>query len=123
MLGTALWSVVSTRSASLSLPTFATVLFGSFSPPVPLGVGRFTHLVVFCGYQGADTDRAKLSLTEQLFDAVYGELASVARRQPIVGDFNLEPTQIPSLLRGILTVLWVDLERLPGLSLWKMSQG
>ena len=40
------------------------------------------HLVVLCGYQGADHDPEQLALTEQLFDAALGELSIVARGQP-----------------------------------------
>ena len=36
---------------------------------LPLGLGRFMHLVVLYGCQGADTDAEQLALTEQLFDA------------------------------------------------------
>ena len=43
---------------------------------LPLGGGRFMHLVVLYGCQGADTDAEQLALTEQLFDAALGELGS-----------------------------------------------
>ena len=59
---------------------------------VPLGFGRFMHLVVLYGFQGADSDAEQLALTEQLFDAALGELGVVARGQPcliVVGDFNV----------------------------------
>ena len=61
------------------------------------------HLFVLYGYQGADSDAEQLALTEQLFDAALGELSVVARGQPclIVGDFNVEPTKIPCLAKGI----------------------
>ena len=64
------------------------------------------------GYQGADHDPKKLALTEQLFDAALGELSVVARELPsmLVGDFNVEPTKIPCLAKGISAGLWVDLE-------------
>ena len=75
--------------APLALPTFATVQFGSFFDcgravrcMLPLGFGRFMHLVVFFGYQGADNDAEQLALTEQLFDAALGEVSVVARGQP-----------------------------------------
>ena len=92
----------------------------------PIGFGRFMHLVVFYGYQGADSDAEQLALTEQLFDATLGELSVVARGQPclLVGDFNVEPTKIPCLAKGISAGLWVDFEaawacasgRLPGVT-------
>ena len=44
---------------------------------LPLGGGRFMHLVVLCGSQGADSDAEQLALTEQLFDAALGELGVV----------------------------------------------
>ena len=69
-------------------------------------------MFVFYGYQGADADAEQLALTEQLFDAFLGELSVVARGQPcmIVGDFNVEPTKIPCLGKGISAGLWVDFE-------------
>ena len=79
---------------------------------LPLELGRFMHLVVLYGFQGADSDAEQLSLTEQLFDAALGELSVVSRGQPclLVGDFNVEPTKIPCLAKGISAGLWVDLE-------------
>ena len=44
----------------------------------------------------------------QLFDAALGELGVVAGL--IVGDFNVEPTKIPCLAKGISAGLWVDLD-------------
>ena len=69
--------------------------------------GRFLHLVVLYGYQGADGDAEQLSLTDQLFDAALRELRVVAMDQPclIVGDFNVEPTKIPCLSKGIFAGL------------------
>ena len=57
----------------------------------PLGAGRFIHLVVLYGCQGADSDTEQLALTDHLFDAALGELSVVARSQPcmLVGDFNV----------------------------------
>ena len=79
---------------------------------LPFASGRFLHLVVLYGYQGADSDAEQLALTEQLFDAALGELSVVALDQPclLVGDFNVEPTKIPCLVKGISAGLWVDLE-------------
>ena len=111
--------VISMRCASLSLPTFAIAQFKRFFDSgraircmLTMDAVRFMHLVVLYGYQGADTDAGQLALTEQLFDAALGELGVVARGQPclIVGDFNVEPTKIPCLAKGILAGLWVDLE-------------
>ena len=75
----------------------------------------------FCiGYQGAGTDAEQLADAEQLFDAALGELGVVALDQPclIVGDFNVEPTKIPCLAKGISAGLWVDLE-----SAWAFASG
>ena len=49
-------------------------------------------------------------MTEQLFDAALGELHAVAAGQSclLVGDFNVEPTKIPCLAKGISAGLWVD---------------
>ena len=71
-----------------------------------------SHDGLFYGFQGSDGDVAQLELTNQLFDAVLGEFAVVARQQLVilVGDFNVEPTQIPCLSKGISAGLWVDLE-------------
>ena len=57
-------------------------------------------------------DPEQLALTDHLFDAALGELSVVARGQPcmLVGDFNVEPTKIPCLAKGIPAGLWVDLE-------------
>ena len=70
------------------------------------------HLVVLYGYQDADTDAEQLALIEQLFDASLGEPCVVALGQPcmLVGDFNVEPTKIPCLAKGISAGLWVDFE-------------
>ena len=52
----------------------------------------------------------QLALTDQLFDAALGELYVAALGQPclLVGDFNVEPTKIPCLAKGISAGLWVD---------------
>ena len=117
-VGNAGVGVVSMRGAPLALPTFATAQFESFFDCgravrclLPLGAGRFMHLFVLYGYQGAGANAEQLALTEQLFDAAFGELSVVARGQPclLVGDFNVEPTKISCLAKGISAGLWVDL--------------
>ena len=126
-VGSAGVGVISLIGAPLSLHTFATAQFRKFFDSgravrclVPLGFGRFMHLVVLYGFQGADFDAEQLSLTEQLFDAALGELSVVARGQPclLVGDFNVEPTKIPCLAKGISAGLWVDLEEA-----WALAAG
>ena len=87
---------------------------------LPLGLGRFMLLVVLYGFQGADADAEQLAWTEQLFDAALSELSVVARGQPclLVGDFNVEPTKIPCLAKGISAGLWVDLQEA-----WALATG
>ena len=113
--------------APLSLTTFATAQFKRFFDCVravrcmlPLERGRFLHLLVLYGYQGADREAEQLALTDQLLDAALGELACVAREQPclLVGDFNVEPTKIPCLAKGVMAGLWVDLE-----ASWALASG
>ena len=72
--------VVSLRGAPLSLLTFATAQFKRFFDcgravrcMLPLGSGRFLHLVVLFGFQG-DREAEKLALTDKLLDAAFGEL-------------------------------------------------
>ena len=116
-VGNAGVGVVSLRGAPLALPTFLTAQFKSFFDCgravrclLPLASGRFLHLCVLYGYQGADTDSEQLALTDQLFDAALFELYVAALGQPclLVGDFNVEPTKIPCLAKGISAGLWVD---------------
>ena len=73
--------MISMKGAPLALPSFATAQFRSFFDSgravrcmLPLGTGRFMHLVVLYGYQGADLDPEQLALTELLFGAALGEL-------------------------------------------------
>ena len=95
--------IVSLGGAPVALPTFATAQFLCFFDLgravrclLPICGGRFMHLMVLLGYQGADDSAEQLAQTEQLFDAASGELSVVARGQPclIVGDFNVEHTKI-----------------------------
>ena len=55
-----------------------------------------------------------------MFDATLGELSVVARGQPclMVGDFNVEPTKILSLAKGISAGFWVDFEEA-----WALAAG
>ena len=108
-VGNAGVGVISMRSAPVALPTFATAQFQRFFDcgravrcMIPLGLGRFMHLVVLYGYQGADTDAEQLALTEQFLMLPLGELCVVAWVQPsvLVGDFTVEPTKIPCLDNG-----------------------
>ena len=116
-VGNAGVGVVSLRGAPLALPTFATAQFKSF-----FDCGRavrcffLLRLVGFCtclffmGIRVLMLYAEQLALTDQLFDAALGELHAVASGQPclLVGDFNVEPTKIPCLAKGISAGLWVD---------------
>ena len=106
----------------LLLPSLGSSLtvVGLFVVYFLLALVFFMHLVVLYWYQGADVDAEQLALTEQLFDAALGELCVVARGQPclLVGDFNVEPTKIPCLAKGISAGLWVDLE-----GAWALAAG
>ena len=73
-VGNAGVGVVSLRGAPLALLSFATVQFKSFFDCgravrclLPLAAGRFMHLFVVYGFQGADVDSEQLALTEELF--------------------------------------------------------
>ena len=72
---------------------------------------RFMPLVVLYGSRVLIVMLYSL-ITEHLFEAALGELSVGARSQPSlnVGDFNVEPTNILCLLRGISAELWVDME-------------
>ena len=120
-MGNAGVGVVSMKGAPLALLTLATAQFRSFFDcgravrcMLLLGFGRFMHLVVLYGYQGAAHDLEQLVLTENLFDAASSELSIIARGQPclIVGDFNEEPT------KGISAGLWVGFEEA-----WALAAG
>ena len=121
--------VVSLKGAPLSLPTISTAAFRTLFTLgravrclLPLGLGGFMHLVVLYGYQGSDNSSEQLQLTDQLVDAALGELAVVARGQPclVVGDFNVEPSKIPSLPKVCLLGSGLILS-IAGLSPWEGS--
>ena len=84
-VGNAFVGVISLKDAPLALPSLATAQFKRFFDYgrvvrclLPLSHGRFMHQVVLYGYQGADSDPEQLALTDQLFDAAFGELSVVA---------------------------------------------
>ena len=68
----------------------------------------------------SEGSRQKQSQQSQQSQQSLGELRVVALDQPclIVGDFNVEPTKIPCLSKGISAGLWVDLE-----SSWAFASG
>ena len=76
------------------------------------GLVPVLEFVVLYRYQGFDTDAEQLALIEQLFDAAFAELAVVAGGLPcfLAGDFNVEPTRILCLSKGISAGFWVDLD-------------
>ena len=62
------------RRAPVALSTFATSQFKRFFDcgragrcMLPLGFGRFMHLVVLCGYQEADNDTVKKTPDKSIF--------------------------------------------------------
>ena len=71
----------------VSLPTSATAQFKllffdcgrAVRCMLPLGCGRFLHLVVLYEHQGTDREAEKLALTDQLLDTGSGELGVVSR--------------------------------------------
>ena len=118
--GHAGFGVISLHGAPLSLPTLFDPYFKEFfrigramRVVLPLGNGGVVHLFVVYGYQGADNDPEKLQLTEHLFAAVLAEARMCCAGQPVIlaGDFNADPTVIPSLAKGISDSQRIDLER------------
>ena len=118
----AMWGVgvISLHGATLSLPTLFDSSFKEFfrigramRVVLPLGNGGVVHLFVIYGYQGAEGDPEKLQLSEHLFAAVLAEAGMCCDGQPVIlaGDFNAEPTVIPSLARSVSDGHWVDLEQ------------
>ena len=77
---------------------------------VPVGMGRIVHVVVVYGFQGADCDPEKLTRTDQLFQAVLCELRVIdeGHLHLVLGDFNIEPSKIPCLAKGISEGSLVD---------------
>ena len=59
------------------------------------------------------SDPEKLQLSEHLFATVLAEARMCCAGQPVilVGDFNADPTVIPSLAKGIMDGHWIDLEQ------------
>ena len=80
---------------------------------LPLGNGGIVHLFVIYGYQCAERDPEKLQLSDRLFASVLAEARMCCAGQPVIiaGDFNADPTVIPSLAKGIMDGHWIDLER------------
>ena len=112
--------VISLHGAPLSLPTLFDPSFKEFfrigramRAVLPLGNGGVVHLFVIYGYQGAESDPEKLQLSEHLFAAVLAEARMCCAGQPVIldGDFNADPTVIPSLTKGISDGHWIHLER------------
>ena len=107
--------VISLHGATLSLPSFKEFfrIGRAMRVVLPLGNGGVVHLFVIYGYQGAESDPEKLQLSEHLFAAVLAEARMCCAGQPVIlaGDFNADPTVIPSLAKGIFDGHWIDLER------------
>ena len=112
--------VISLHGATLSLPTLFHSSFKEFfrvgravSVVLPLGNGGIVHLFVIYGYQCAESDPEKLQLSDRLLASVLAEARMCCAGQPVIiaGDFNADPTVIPSLAKGIMDGHWIDLER------------
>ena len=78
-VGNAGVGVVALKGAPLAVPTFATSGFQRFYSlgralrcVLPLGLGRFMHLVVLYGYHGSDSESECLKLSDQLVEAALG---------------------------------------------------
>ena len=102
--------VISLHGASLSLPTLFDPSFKdvfrlgrAVRVVLPLGNGSIAHLFVIYGYQGAESDPEKLTLTGDLLAAVLAETKMCCAGQPVtpVGDLNADPSVIPSLAEGM----------------------
>ena len=72
--------VVRLKGAPVTLPTFSTPEICEFfrlgrvvRVILPLANGIIAHLFVIYGYQGSGNDPLKLSLTDKLLEAVFGE--------------------------------------------------
>ena len=110
--------VISLHGAPLALPTLFDPSFKEFfrigrAIVLPLVNGGVVHLFVIYGCQGAESDPEKLQLSEHLFAAVLAEARMCCAGQPVIpaGDFNADPTVIPSLAKSIFDGHWIDLER------------
>ena len=85
---------------------------------IPVGRGRVVHVVVVYGFHLPDCDPEKLAHTEQLFQAVLCELRVVGEGHPqlLLGDFNVEPSKVPCLAKGVSEGFFVEAICLPLLS-------
>ena len=66
---------------------------------LPLGNGGIAHLFVIYGYQGAESDLEKLTLTDNL-------LAAVLAEAKVCCALNADPT-----VKGIMNGHWIDVEQ------------
>ena len=80
---------------------------------LPLGNRGIAHLFVIFGYQGAESDPEKLTLTDILLAAVLAEAKMCCAGQPVilVSDLNGDPSVIPSLTEGMSHGVWIDVEK------------
>ena len=86
----------------------------------PLGAGRFMHLFFYTVIRVLMLMLSSLLRPSSCLMLPWVRLAVVARGQPcwLVGDFNVEPTKIPCLAKGISAGLWVDFEEA-----WALAAG
>ena len=84
--------VISLHGAPLSLPTLCDPSFKEFffrlgrsmRVVLPLGNGGIAHLFIIYGYQGAESDPEKLTLTDNLLTAVLAEAKVCCAGQPVI---------------------------------------
>ena len=112
--------VSSLHGAPFSLPTLFDPSFKEFfrlgramRVVLPLSSRGIAHLFVSFGYQGADSDPQKLTLTDNLLAAVLAEAKMCCAGQLVilVGDLNADPSVIPSLAEGVSHGVWIDVEK------------
>ena len=110
------WVSSVSMAPPLSLPTLFHHSFKEFfrmRVVFTTGQRGIAHLFVICGYQGAESDPEKLTLTDNLLAAVLAEAKVCCAGQPVilVGDLNADPSVIPSLAKGVSGGSWIDVEK------------
>ena len=79
---------------------------------LPLGFGRFMHLVVLYGYQGTGSDPEQLALTDQLFDAALGELSYSCSKAALLTGWDFSPPKSLDWQKGFRLGPGLTLRRL-----------
>ena len=104
--------LLQTASATHEFREWVTVWSGLAAGCSPLVVDVWSILLWCMGFKGLMGIDEKLARTERLFQAVMCELRVVGDGHPylLLGDFNIEPSKIPCLAKGISEGLIVDFE-------------